>query len=90
MTAFALVTTKANALLAKIHNKRKRMPVILTDELIKLWMQKDLDDATIKDIAAFQLPSEELEYWTIRKDFREAHDPLEPFVYEKLPEIVLK
>ena len=90
MTTFALVTTKANALLSKIHNKRKRMPVILKDELIKLWMQKDLDDKTIKEIATFQLPPEELEFWPIRKDFRDAHDPSEPFFYEKLSEIVVK
>ncbi len=87
MNTFALVTTKANPLLSKIHNKRKRMPVILTDELKEEWMQKDLSDQRIKAIATFQFPAQALEYWTICRDFREALHPQEPFTYEDLPAI---
>jgi hypothetical protein len=50
-------------------------------------MQKDLDEKRIKTIATFQYPSEDMEAWTIRKDFREAADPMEYFKYENLPEI---
>lgn len=87
MTTFALVTTAANKLLAKIHTKRKRMPVILTDELKEEWMQKELSEERIQAIATFQFPSEELEAWTVQKNFREAHHPQEYFEYEGLPEI---
>lgn len=89
MTTFALVTTKANELIAKVHNKRKRMPVVLTDELEEEWLQKDLSEKRIKEIATFQYPSEDMEAWTIRKDFRERTDPQEYFEYEKLPPIKL-
>lgn len=89
MTTFALVTTRANALIAKVHNKRKRMPAVLTDELQKEWMQKDLDEKRIKQIATFQFPAEEMEAWTVRKDFREANNPQEYFHYEDLPDIKL-
>ena len=87
MITFALVTTKANKLIAKVHNKRKRMPVVLTDELKEEWLQKDLSEKRIKEIATFQYPSEEMEAWTIRKDFRESTDPQEYYEYEKLPPI---
>lgn len=89
MTTFALVTTKANALLAKVHNKRKRMPVILTEDLQAEWMQKDLDEKRVKAIATFQYPAGEMEAWTIRKDFRERSDPQQYYPYEKLPDIRL-
>jgi putative SOS response-associated peptidase YedK len=89
MTTFALVTTKANELIAKVHNKKKRMPVILTDELKEEWMQKDLAEDRIKAIATFRFPSEGLEAWTIRKDFREQTDPQEYYHYGNLPEIKL-
>jgi putative SOS response-associated peptidase YedK len=89
MTTFALVTTKANALLTKVHNKKKRMPVVLTEELQEEWMQKDLEEKRIKAIAAFQYPSEEMEAWTICKDFREQTNPQEYYQYENLPEIEL-
>jgi putative SOS response-associated peptidase YedK len=89
MITFALVTTKANELMAKVHNKRKRMPVILTDELAQEWMQKDLDEERIREVATYQFPPEDMEAYTIRKDFREALDPKEPFDYENLPPIKL-
>ena len=38
---FSIVTTKANHLLEKIHNTRKRMPVILKRENEKLWLDKE-------------------------------------------------
>lgn len=87
MTTFALITTKANSLLSCIHNKRKRMPVILTDELTKEWMQKDLSEKRIKEIATYQFPSEDLEAWTIRKDFQQSIHPQAYFEYEDLPGI---
>ena len=87
MITFALVTTKANELMAKVHNKRKRMPVILTDELAMEWMRKDLDEQRIQELATYQFPSADMEAYPIRKDFREALDPKEPFDYEGLPEI---
>lgn len=89
MITFALVTTKANALMAKVHNKRKRMPVILTDELAHEWMDKSLEEKRIGEIATFQFPADGMEAYTIRKDFREALDPKEPFTYEGLPPVRL-
>lgn len=86
---FALITTEANELMSKIHNKKKRMPVILTDELKEEWMEKELSDKRIKEIATFQFPSEEMAAYTIAKDFREATDPQRPVEYEDLPRIKL-
>lgn len=73
--------------MAKVHNKRKRMPVILTEALAKEWMSNDLDEKHIRAIATFQFPAEEMEAYPVRKDFREALDPKEPFDYEGLPPI---
>jgi len=38
---FTILTTEANTLMAEIHNSKKRMPVILTREEQKLWLQRD-------------------------------------------------
>jgi putative SOS response-associated peptidase YedK len=75
--------------MARVHNKRKRMPVILPDELAQEWMQKELDEERIHELATYQYPAEDMEAYTIRKDFREALDPKEPFDYEGLPRIKL-
>ncbi len=82
---FALVTTEANSLMAQIHNKKKRMPTILTKELAKEWMQKDLDEERIAEIATFQIPPSRMQAYTIRKDFRARIDPREVEQYEDLP-----
>ena len=82
---FAIVTTQANALMQQIHNSKKRMPTILTDDLAWEWLFGDLDEQRVSAIAQFQYASNEMEACTIAKDFREALDPAEPFMYEDLP-----
>jgi putative SOS response-associated peptidase YedK len=44
---FSVITTAANPLLEKVHNTRKRMPVILPEERQKRWLSPDLDKAGI-------------------------------------------
>lgn len=39
---FSIVTTKANALMEKIHNTKKRMPVILDEREEKQWISKGI------------------------------------------------
>jgi len=82
---FAIVTTKANTLMDQIHNSKRRMPTILTEDLAWEWLFGNLDEKTISSIAQFQYPSNEMEACTISKDFRETLDPAEPFHYEDLP-----
>jgi putative SOS response-associated peptidase YedK len=38
---FSVITTRANSLLEKIHNTKKRMPVILPREKEELWLQNN-------------------------------------------------
>lgn len=46
---FSIITTKANSLLERIHNTRKRMPVILEQADERKWLEKDLDTAAVDD-----------------------------------------
>lgn len=84
MDTFAIVTTAANELMTQVHNKKKRMPTILTDETAELWLSEDLSEKEIKELATFHTP-DLLEAYTIRKDFRSALDPKEPYAYPNLP-----
>lgn len=85
MDTFAIVTTAGNSLMEAVHNKKKRMPTILTEDLAHEWIFGNLDEKRIQEIASFQLPAEEMEAYTIRKDFKAAPDPLESFSYAELP-----
>ena len=46
---------------------------------LEILMRKKL-----KEIALTQYPYLEMEAYTIQKDFRNALDPIEPFIYEDL------
>lgn len=47
---FSIITTDANPLMAKIHNNKLRMPVILTRENEKRWITEEISDEEIKHI----------------------------------------
>ncbi len=81
---FAIVTTAANTLMEQIHNSKKRMPTILTEDLAWEWLFDDLSVDRIKAIGQYQFPAEQMEVCTIAKDFREALDPTEHFEYADL------
>lgn len=89
LETFSIVTTKANTLLEQIHNKKKRMPVVLTEELAREWIRDGLTEERITEIATFQYPSSDMAAYTIEKAFRTSDDPTHPCDYKELPEIEL-
>jgi len=64
--SFSIITTDANELLAKIHNTKKRMPVILRPEDEKRWLGAGLDNS---EIDSFLKPykSSEMEGYPVSK-----------------------
>jgi putative SOS response-associated peptidase YedK len=81
----AIVTTSANLVMEQIHNSKKRMPTILTDDLAWEWMFGKLTEKRISEIANWQIPWENLSYYTLAKDFLNSSNPVAPFVYPDLP-----
>lgn len=47
---FSIITTEANDLMAKVHNSKKRMPLILPEEKEELWLKLDSDERTLSGI----------------------------------------
>ena len=85
MDTFAIVTTKANELMQEVHNTKKRMPTILTEELAWQWIMPNLTEEQINEIASFQIPYQLMTAHTIQKNFKLAEDPLQEFEYAELP-----
>jgi len=50
VNSFSIITTEPNELMAKIHNIKKRMPVILPPDKERKWLQPDLLPAEINDL----------------------------------------
>ena len=78
---FAIVTTKANDLMAKIHNSKERMPTLLNAALAEEWIKDGLSEQRISEIATFQYPSQQMSAYTIPKDFQENGSPKSRHVY---------
>jgi len=85
----SIVTTEANLVMSQIHNSKKRMPTMLTDDLAYEWMFGKLDEKRISEIARFQLPWQELEYYTLAKDFLSSTDPIKEVNYADLTSLEL-
>ena len=83
--SFAIVTTAANELMSKVHNKKKRMPTILTEVLATEWISDLCSEQKIKEIANYSFPSDQLEAYPIKKDFKTSTSPQEKYNYPALP-----
>jgi len=64
--SFSILTTPANPLMEKIHNSKKRMPLILPRELQKQWIKQDLMKEEIINLIQ-PLEAELMEAHTISK-----------------------
>lgn len=68
---FAFATTKANALFKQIHNKdnKWRMPAVLSDDTAYEWLLQNPSPERMQQIARTQVPSKDMEYCTITKEY---------------------
>ena len=89
MDTFAIVTTKANPLMEQVHNKKRRMPLLLEEDLAWEWIQSGLTAERIDEIVRFSLPSEAMRAYTVHRQFRVLEDPGEPCEYPELPPLKL-
>ena len=86
---YSILTTAANDLMAKIHNVKKRMPVILKPEDEQKWLEQDLPQGEIVNLLQ-PLDSKLLAAHTIsklitsRSENPDQEKVLEPFTYPEL------
>ncbi|MFZ1370973.1 MAG: SOS response-associated peptidase [Ferruginibacter sp.] len=89
INSFSILTTDANPMMERIHNLKKRMPVIVPPSLYKKWLQPDL---TKEEIQSFfhPYPEENMQEHSISKritsrtDNPNVPETLEPFTYPEL------
>lgn len=57
---YTVLTTRANPLMARIHNSKQRMPVIIPEAQWEAWLSPDLSPVEVKKLCE-PLPDEELQ-----------------------------
>ncbi|MCF3107341.1 SOS response-associated peptidase [Niabella sp. CC-SYL272] len=85
----ALLTTAANLAMDQIHNRKRRQPTMLTEDLAYSWIFDDLTEEQIQEIASYQMPWEDMEFYTLERGFTSSFDPLRPHTYTDLPALDL-
>lgn len=89
INSFSILTTDANPMMEKIHNLKKRMPVIIQSDQYKKWLTPDLTKEEIQSFFA-PFPEEKMQHHTITKritsrvDNSNVPETLEPFTYPEL------
>lgn len=88
LTGFSVITTDANPLMAMIHNRKKRMPVILSRNEERKWL---VPGETYSGLLR-PYPEEDMEAWPVsgristRSEGRKSADILDPYDYPELSE----
>ncbi|ULQ57355.1 SOS response-associated peptidase [Flavihumibacter rivuli] len=85
VTGFAILTTAANKLMEQVHNKKKRMPVILDEDRAVEWLETGLPAQRITELGTWQFPSEKMRAYTVVKEFKVAMDPEQEVAIEGMP-----
>ncbi len=85
---FSILTTQANELMSRIHNTKKRMPVILPADQLGVWLSTQINKSNVASYLN-QLPSPDLEAHSIRpfltRETQELGDELlNPYDYNLL------
>lgn len=92
LKTYSVITTKANELLKIVHNKRKRMPVILRSEDEQRWLTPDLIREEIDNLLVSYDASQMQAYpvsrlITARNVRINVPDVVKPATYPELPSI---
>lgn len=83
---FTILTTRANSLMEKIHNRKMRMPVILRPDTEKLWLNQRMDLSQLEE----PFPANHMTAWTVSKEIlsrKTKNDPslaTQPVVYPEV------
>jgi len=89
ISTFSILTTEANPMMARIHNLKKRMPVILNPESYEVWLDNALSVAKMQTLMR-PYSSEDMQAHTIsklitsRRENSNVPAVTEPFSYPEL------
>jgi putative SOS response-associated peptidase YedK len=78
--------TDSNTVMSQIHNSKKRMPSILTDDLAWEWLMEKPSEERLSQIARTQIPSRLLEFCTVDRNYRTTLEAI-PLEYPELAAI---
>ncbi len=68
LVTFTILTKEASPLFAKIHNVKKRQPILIEQSYENEWLSDNLNNSDIKELINHHYPEEELKAYAVSKD----------------------
>ena len=85
-----IITTEANDFFSEVHNKRKRMPLVLADDLYEDWLDEGSNSQTLNELMAHGFSSEEFRAHPVSRDFyKKGIDTNKPYIVEPVEKSTL-
>lgn len=87
---FSIITKKASPFFEKVHNVKKRQPVILNSKMTDIWLDPNSDISQITNCINSKFNEDSLEYYTISNSVYKKGintnipETLSPFFYQEL------
>ena len=80
-----ILTTEANPFFAEIHNKGKRMPLILDAHYFEDWLDTGISDQDVNEIIATGTTKKEFKAHPVSRDFyKKGIDTNKPYIIEEV------
>lgn len=78
-----ILTTEANDFFAEVHNKKKRMPLVLADDLFEDWLDDGMNKSEIRELMAYGFTSEEFKAHPVTRDlYKKGINTNQPYIVE--------
>jgi putative SOS response-associated peptidase YedK len=78
-----IITTEANPFFAEIHNKKKRMPLVLAESLYSSWLDSRLNQADVKELMFEGFTTKNFTAHEVSRDlYRKNIDTNKPYIIE--------
>jgi putative SOS response-associated peptidase YedK len=80
-----ILTTEANSFFSEVHNKKKRMPLVLSDDLYEDWLDPGLNRQTIQELMAHGFTNKDFAAFPVSKDlYKKGVDTNQPYIIEEV------
>ena len=81
-----IITTEANAFFSEVHNKKKRMPLILEKGLFEDWLDEGTSSQSLSEIMATGFTRNEFKAYPVSRDlYKKGIDTNRPYIIEPIP-----
>ena len=78
-----ILTTNANEFFSEVHNKKKRMPLVLDEHLIEDWLDDGINSQTLNEIMATGFTTNKFIAHPVSRDlYKKGIDTNKPYIVE--------